>query len=151
MALWMIEHHISAYNNYMMNNKSVTAIQQKFQFHFNIHWNHAILIDSTILHWVNVLCTRGTPMNRKSLGKARNPRKCGMFQISFDMESESFWLETFHWTWHQSLIIISMRHCFSNHTNCSLDNSWNHKTTHSDLTLHIRWKQILRQITTTFC
>ncbi|XP_076043601.1 uncharacterized protein LOC143026680 isoform X2 [Oratosquilla oratoria] len=65
MALWTIEHRVFAYDSYVKNNESVTAVQCEFGRHFNIHQNEAVPTHNTILCWVNALRTRGTLMESR--------------------------------------------------------------------------------------
>ena len=60
-----------AYDSYVKNNRSVTAVQCEFRLHFNIHRNQAVPTRNTILRWVHALRTRGTLMNRRPAGAPR--------------------------------------------------------------------------------
>ena len=74
MVLWTIEHRVFAYDSYVKNNESVTAVRREFRRHFNIHRNQAVPTHKTIVRWVNALRTRGTLMNRRPVGAPRTVR-----------------------------------------------------------------------------
>lgn len=74
MVPWTIEHRVFAYDSYVKNNESVTAVRREFRRHFNIHRNQAVPTHKTIVRWVNALRTRGTLMNRRPVGAPRTVR-----------------------------------------------------------------------------
>jgi len=74
MVPWTIEHRVFAYDSYVKNNESVTAVRREFRRHFNIHRNQAVPTHKTIVRWVNSLRTRGTLMNRRPVGAPRTVR-----------------------------------------------------------------------------
>lgn len=99
MVLWTIEHCIFAYDSYVKNNESATAVQCEFRCHFKIYRSQVVPTCNTILCWVDAFHTQGTLINRRPVGNAMNsmdPGKCGTCEKRFDKESESLCLETFH-------------------------------------------------------
>ena len=60
MVLWMVEYGTFAYNSYVKNSESITAVQHHFWQHFNIHCSDAVPTRNAILHWMGPLCTQGT-------------------------------------------------------------------------------------------
>ncbi|KAK7076123.1 hypothetical protein SK128_027127, partial [Halocaridina rubra] len=57
-ALWTIEHRAFAYDSFVKNNESVTAVLREFCRRFNIHGSQAVPTRNTILRWVHVFRTR---------------------------------------------------------------------------------------------
>ena len=74
MALRTIEHWGFAYNSYVKNSESVSAIHRNFQRHFNVHCNNAVTTRNTILCWVNAPRTRGILLNMKPVKAPRRIR-----------------------------------------------------------------------------
>ena len=74
MMLWVLEHRVFAYESYVKNNESVTAVKRKFRHHFNIHRNQSVPTHKTIVRWVNTVCLRGTQLDRKPVGAQRTAR-----------------------------------------------------------------------------
>ena len=74
MTLWTIEHRVFAYDSFVKNNESVTAVQHEFRRHFKIHRNDSVPARNTILRWVKSLRTRGTIQNARPVGAPRTVR-----------------------------------------------------------------------------
>lgn len=74
MTLWMIQHCMFAYGNYVQNDESLIEVQRELRRHSNLRRNHAVPTCNTILCWVNVLITRGAPTNRKPVEALRTVR-----------------------------------------------------------------------------
>ncbi|KAK7083277.1 hypothetical protein SK128_011759, partial [Halocaridina rubra] len=68
MALLMIEQGVFAYDNFVKNNESVTAVQREFRRRFHSHRNQAVPTRNTILRWVHAFRIRGTLMNSRPVG-----------------------------------------------------------------------------------
>ncbi|PSN38559.1 hypothetical protein C0J52_14825 [Blattella germanica] len=74
MEPWTVEHRVFAFECFVQNNESVTAVQREFRCHFNIHQNRAVPSRNTILRWIESLCRRGELINRRPRGAPRTVR-----------------------------------------------------------------------------
>lgn len=74
MEPWTVEHRVFAYDSFVRNNESITAVQREFRRHFNIHRNRGVPSRNTILRWVRALRTRGVLINQRPLGAPRTVR-----------------------------------------------------------------------------
>ena len=68
MVMLTIENSVFAYDSYVKNNESVTAVRREFQRHFNIHPNQSVPTHKTIVRWVNAFYTQGTVLDKRPLG-----------------------------------------------------------------------------------
>ena len=68
MVPWTIEHRVFAYDSYVKNNESITAVKREFRRRFNIHRNQSIPTHNIIVRWVNALYTQGTLLDWKLAG-----------------------------------------------------------------------------------
>jgi len=76
MEPWTLEHRVFAYESFVRNGESITAVQREFRREFNIHRNDHVPKRDTILRWVNNLRTSGSLMKKKPPGPqptARTP------------------------------------------------------------------------------
>ena len=74
MEPWTVEHRVFAFECFVRNNESVTAVQREFRRHFNIHRNIGVPSRNTILRWVESLRRRGELINRRPRGAPRTVR-----------------------------------------------------------------------------
>ena len=53
MEQWTVEHRMFAYDAYVQNGESVTAVQQLFRVHFNLGRQDTVPSRNMILRWIH--------------------------------------------------------------------------------------------------
>lgn len=71
MEPWTLDQRLYAYDSFVRNDESVTAVQRDFRRQFNIHRNASVPSRNTILRWVNNLRTSGSILKKKPPGPRR--------------------------------------------------------------------------------
>jgi hypothetical protein len=66
MEQWTVEHCMFAYDAYVKNAESITAVQRLFRVHFNLGRYGIVPSCNTILRWVNNLRTTGRLRGRRT-------------------------------------------------------------------------------------
>ena len=65
---WTVEHRMFAYDAYVQNGESVTAVQRLFRVHFNLGCRDTAPSCNTILRWIHSLNTTGSIVKKKQPG-----------------------------------------------------------------------------------
>ena len=74
MEQWMVEHRMFAYDAYVQNGESVTAVQRLFRVHFNLGRWDTVPSRNTILRWIHSLRTTGSIVKNKPSGPNKTVR-----------------------------------------------------------------------------
>jgi len=74
MAQWTVEHRMFAYDAYVQNGESVTAVQRLFRVHFNLGRRDTFSSRNTILRWIQSLRITGSIVKKKPPGPNKTVR-----------------------------------------------------------------------------
>jgi transposase len=74
MEQWTVEHRMFAYDAYVKNAESITAVQRLFRVHFNLGRHGIVPSRNTILRWVDNLRTTGSIVKKKPPGPTKTAR-----------------------------------------------------------------------------
>ena len=74
MAQWTVEHRMFAYDAYVQNGESVTAVQRLFRVHFNLGRRDTVPSRNTILRWIHSLRKTGSIVKKKPPGPNKTVR-----------------------------------------------------------------------------
>jgi len=74
MVQWTVEHRMFAYDAYVHNGESVTAVQRLFRVHFNLGRRDTVPSRNTILRWIHNLRTTGSIVKKKPPGPNKTVR-----------------------------------------------------------------------------
>jgi len=68
MEQWTVEHRMFAYDAYVQNGESVTAVQWLFHVHFKLGRRDTVPSHNTILRWIHSLRTTGSIVKKQPPG-----------------------------------------------------------------------------------